>query len=124
MTKRDSRYGTAPWKKLRRQVLAEAGGVCEIQGPRCTGIATTVDHVVPSSQWPDGFWQRENPRASCPRCNFSGGAALAAESRRREQAKLYDLIWRQQSEIDSLRARLARYEDANGARRARKPAIR
>jgi 5-methylcytosine-specific restriction endonuclease McrA len=45
----DRRYSTARWQRLRRQVLIRDGGACMIQGPRCTGQATTVHDIVPSS---------------------------------------------------------------------------
>jgi hypothetical protein len=40
----DRRYSTARWQRLRKAVLAHYGHVCQIQGPRCTGYATTVHH--------------------------------------------------------------------------------
>jgi 5-methylcytosine-specific restriction enzyme A len=84
---KDRRYSAA-WQKLRRQVLAYAGGVCQIQGPRCTGAATTVDHIVPVSQWPEGSWEPENLRAACRRCNYGGGARVAAQNTKRLIADL------------------------------------
>jgi 5-methylcytosine-specific restriction endonuclease McrA len=51
----DRRYSTARWQKLRRAVLAHYGYVCQIEGPRCTGYATTVHHLIPSSQAPHLF---------------------------------------------------------------------
>jgi hypothetical protein len=48
----DRRYSTARWQRLRRAVLAHYGHVCQIQGLRCTGYATTVHHLVPSSRIP------------------------------------------------------------------------
>jgi hypothetical protein len=118
---RDARFGTAAWQRLRREVLAEAGGLCQIQGPRCEQVASSVDHIYPASTHPELFWQRENLRAACRKCNYGGGARIAARNKRREIEMLYELVWRQQSEIDTLRGQL---EEANGARRPRKPAIR
>jgi hypothetical protein len=38
----DRRYSTARWQRFRRAVLAHYGHVCQVEGPRCTGYATTV----------------------------------------------------------------------------------
>jgi 5-methylcytosine-specific restriction endonuclease McrA len=43
----DRRYSTARWQRLRKAVLAHYGYVCQLEGPRCTGYATTVHHLVP-----------------------------------------------------------------------------
>jgi 5-methylcytosine-specific restriction endonuclease McrA len=51
-----------------------------IQGPRCTGIATTVDHIIPTSQG-GAFWDTANLRASCERCNYGRGSSIAADTR-------------------------------------------
>jgi 5-methylcytosine-specific restriction endonuclease McrA len=122
---RDARYSTAAWQKLRKAVLARDGRVCQIRGPRCRGYATSVHHIVPSSQAPELFWEPSNLAAACGRCNYGGGARVAAENTRRTIEHLRLLVERQQAEIDRLIARLSRYEDANGdrVRRGRTPAI-
>ena len=74
MSARDRRYSTAAWQRLRRGVLAHDGRICQIQGPRCLGIANTVDHIVPSSVRPDLFWEPENLRPA-------GAATTAARPR-------------------------------------------
>jgi 5-methylcytosine-specific restriction endonuclease McrA len=79
----DRRYSTAALQKLRKAVLRRDGYVCRIQGPRCTGYATTVHHLIASSQAPDLFWATENLVSACPRCNFGGGAQVAADNGRR-----------------------------------------
>jgi 5-methylcytosine-specific restriction endonuclease McrA len=107
----DRRYSTAAWQKLRRAVIARAGGYCTIQGPRCTGIATTADHILPSSTHPHLFWDFENLRASCRACNYGGGARVAADNRRRRTAQLEQFIIEQQQEIARLVERLAYYEN-------------
>lgn len=33
------------WPLLRRTVLERDNGLCQIRGPRCTRIATAVDHI-------------------------------------------------------------------------------
>jgi 5-methylcytosine-specific restriction endonuclease McrA len=89
-------------------VLAHYGYVCQLQGPRCTGYATTVHHCVPSSQAPHLFWAEENLVAACSRCNYGDGARIAAENTRQTIAKLRTLVWEQQAEIDRLTERLGR----------------
>jgi 5-methylcytosine-specific restriction endonuclease McrA len=115
----DRRYSTARWQRLRKAVLAHYGHVCQLQGPRCTGYATTVHHRVPSSQAPHLFWEPSNLIASCPRCNYGGGARVAADNRRQQIAYLEQLVDEHQQEIARLAERLAYYEDRGGLRRQR-----
>ena len=107
---RDRRYSTAAWQKLRRAVLARDGHVCQIQGPRCRGYATTVHHLVPSSQAPHLFWEPSNLAAACGRCNYGGGARVAAENTRRTIEHLRALVEEQQQQIEEMAERLARCE--------------
>jgi hypothetical protein len=100
---RDPRYSTAAWQKLRKAVLARDCGICQIQGPRCRGYATSVHHLVPSSQAPELFWEPSNLAAACGRCNYGDGARIAAENTRTTIAKLRALVWEQQAEIASSR---------------------
>jgi 5-methylcytosine-specific restriction endonuclease McrA len=118
----DRRYSTARWQRLRRAVLARDGHVCQIQGPRCTLYATTVDHVLPSSTHPHLFWTATDLRAACRRCNYGVGAALAAANTRRTIEQLRALVVQQQYTIDELREKLAAYESASAKLPA--PAIR
>jgi 5-methylcytosine-specific restriction endonuclease McrA len=106
----DRRYSTARWQRLRKAVLAHYGYVCQIQGPRCTGYATTVHHRVPSSQAPHLFWEPANLVAACRRCNYGGGARVAAENTRRTVEDLRALVIEQQEQIADMAVRLARYE--------------
>jgi hypothetical protein len=92
-------------------VLAHYGYVCQVEGPRCTGYATSVHHLVPSSQVPQLFWEPSNLVASCPRCNYGDGARVAAENTRRTIEDLRVFVEQQQAEIDRLTERLAAYED-------------
>jgi hypothetical protein len=101
-------------------VLAHYGHVCQLQGPRCTGYATTVHHRVPSSQAPHLFWEPMNLVAACGACNYGGGARIQADNRRRRTAQLQQVIIEQQQEIARLVERLARYE--NGGALERQPA--
>jgi 5-methylcytosine-specific restriction protein A len=61
-------YG-AGWAAVRAFVLERDGHLCRVRGPRCTGTATTCDHIVPVI---DGgaLHDPANLRASCARCNF------------------------------------------------------
>lgn len=87
----DRRYGSQAWKRLRLEVLAAYGYVCQIQGPNCAGRATSVHHRIPSSERPDLFWSVENLTASCGPCNYAGGAYQTAEKRRKARAQTVDL---------------------------------
>lgn len=73
------------WPKVRRLVLERDGGTCIVRGPRCTGVATEVDHIVPLALGGDRL-DPDNLRASCKSCNSSRGTAMrnrkvAAEAR-------------------------------------------
>jgi 5-methylcytosine-specific restriction endonuclease McrA len=107
----DRRYSTARWQRLRKAVLAHYGYVCQVEGPRCTGYATTVHHLVPSSQAPHLFWQPSNLTASCARCNYGDGSRVAADNRRQQIAYLQQLVEEQQQQIAQMAERLARYEN-------------
>jgi 5-methylcytosine-specific restriction endonuclease McrA len=64
-----------PWRRLRAQVLREEPW-CSIRGPKCKGISTTVDHIVPLSLRPDLAHERTNLRGACTACNYRGGARM------------------------------------------------
>jgi 5-methylcytosine-specific restriction endonuclease McrA len=113
----DRRYSTARWQRLRKAVLAHYGYVCQVEGPRCTGYATTVHHLVPSSQAPHLFWEPSNLVASCPRCNYGDGSRVAADNRRQQIAHLQKLVEEQQQQIAEMAERLARYEEGPPAKR-------
>jgi 5-methylcytosine-specific restriction endonuclease McrA len=119
----DRRYSTARWQRLRKAVLVHYGHVCQVQGPRCTGYATTVHHLVPSSQAPQLFWEPSNLVAACRRCNYGDGARVAAENTRQTIERLQQIIEEQQAQIDRLLEKLAAYEAAKPVKRAA-PAIR
>ena len=73
-------------KALRLWVLDRDRWLCQINGPRCTHVATCVDHVVPVA---DGGAEHDarNMRASCVPCN----ARLSAQrtNARRKQTDRY-----------------------------------
>jgi hypothetical protein len=96
-------------------VLAQYGHVCQVQGPRCACYATTVHHLIPSSQAPDLFWEPSNLAAACRRCNYGDGSRVAADNRRQQIAYLQPLVEEQRQQIAQMAERLARYEDAETA---------
>jgi 5-methylcytosine-specific restriction endonuclease McrA len=106
----DRRYSTARWQRLRKAVLAHYGYVCQLEGLRCTGYATTVHHRVPSSQAPELFWEPSNLAAACGRCNYGDGARVAAQNTRQTIEHLRALVEEQQEQIAELTERLAHYE--------------
>jgi hypothetical protein len=95
----DRRYSTGRWQQLRKAVLAHYGYVCQIQGPRCRGYATSVHHLVPSSQAPHLFWQPGNLVAACGRCNYGDGSRIAAQNTRTTIERLRAVIEEQEQQI-------------------------
>ncbi len=102
-------------------MLAHYGHMCQVEGPRCTGYATTVHHLMPSSQAPHLFWEPSNLAAACRRCNYGDGSRVAAENTRQTIARLHEIIEEQEQQIAQMAERLAYYEDRAAKRRA--PAI-
>jgi 5-methylcytosine-specific restriction endonuclease McrA len=113
---RDRRYSSAGWQKLRRFVIARDGGLCQVQGPRCAIVATTAHHRLPSSQYPELFWDPANLEASCTPCNHHG-AQVKAENRANRQT-----IARLERELADAHARIAELE-AEPERKPARPAI-
>ncbi len=66
MPRRDSLYAW-PWSKVRAQILARDGYRCQVQGPTCTGVGTSVDHIVPLSRG-GARLDPGNLRAACSGC--------------------------------------------------------
>lgn len=62
---------TKPKRSAKQAVLRRDGGKCVLAGPRCTEVATTVDHWIP--QCLGGTHVQENLRASCDNCNQDKG---------------------------------------------------
>jgi 5-methylcytosine-specific restriction endonuclease McrA len=126
----DRRYGSLRWKKLRLAVLNRDNYECQIRGPRCRGAATSVHHVIPSSEAPHLFFDAGNLQASCSTCNSSAGAYLTRDSRRAiiEQNRYLERVVKAQEErIIELEDQLARHlngPEAEQARTRAKPAIR
>jgi 5-methylcytosine-specific restriction endonuclease McrA len=100
----DKRYSTSAWQRLRKAVLQRDGHSCRIQGPRCTGYATTVHHLVASSERPDLFWASDNLVSACTRCNYGDGRRVAAANGRRRLEQLEAIIIQQEERIHEQRA--------------------
>jgi hypothetical protein len=104
----DRRYSTARWQRLRRAVLARDGHICRIEGPRCVGYANTAHHVLPSSTHPHLFFEPSNVVAACSRCNFGGGANIAAGNRRAAGMRIAELEqrnWHLEQAVEELELR-------------------
>jgi 5-methylcytosine-specific restriction endonuclease McrA len=65
-------YNTAPWRRLRKQVLAEQS-LCEWSG--CATASLDVAHIIPRRQRPDLALDRSNVRALCHRHHSSETAS-------------------------------------------------
>jgi len=117
---RGSLYSTAAWQKTRRAILARDRYACQLRDPKCTGLATTVHHRLPSSQYPHLFFDPENLAAACRPCNYSGGREIQLANRTdRQLLNHYEqVIERQRAEIDELTRRLAECERGEAKRRA------
>jgi 5-methylcytosine-specific restriction protein A len=57
------------WSKLRASILERDGYRCQMRGPRCTGIATTVDHIREVAD--GGSDDPSNLQAACEPCHRS-----------------------------------------------------
>lgn len=68
MPMRDKRYTGSVWRRVRREILARDSEQCQIRLANCEGVATQVDHIIPSA---DGgaFYDPDNLRAACSACN-------------------------------------------------------
>lgn len=76
-----TRTSTTEHRTWRRLVLAASGGQCQIRGPRCTGLATEADHIVPVTR---GGAEHDpaNGQGACHACHQAKTNAEAAEGRR------------------------------------------
>jgi 5-methylcytosine-specific restriction endonuclease McrA len=76
----DARLTSPAYRRLRLAVLDRDRWLCQIAGPRCTGAATEVDHIVARADGGDIF-DPHNLRAACATCNRGRGAALGGQRR-------------------------------------------
>jgi 5-methylcytosine-specific restriction endonuclease McrA len=67
-------YSTPRWRAVRGYVLGRDHHRCQIQGPRCTTVATEVDHIRELDGGGAPF-DPANLRAACKPCNSSRGAS-------------------------------------------------
>lgn len=66
-----NRWGQLPQSvrdRVRIPVLERDGYRCQIRGPKCTGRASDVDHIV-SLKDGGALLDPDNLRAACPACN-------------------------------------------------------
>jgi 5-methylcytosine-specific restriction endonuclease McrA len=73
---------TAAWKRVRLRILKRDNYLCQVRGPRCTGRATQVDHIVNVA---DGGAKLDpaNLQSICPSCNAIKASREAAKARNR-----------------------------------------
>lgn len=74
-----ARKGGRPWRRV-REIVLKRDPECTIRGPRCTGISTTVDHIVPISLG-GAELDPANLRGACGRCNYRGGQRITTAKR-------------------------------------------
>jgi hypothetical protein len=82
--------------------------------PRCNGRAETAHHTLPSSVYPEHFFDVGYLIAACKACNFADGAKLRNANARNREAQLRSVIEEQRQEIERLLGRLSRYETPDG----------
>jgi hypothetical protein len=71
----------AHFQRVRRQVLAATGGLCELRHRGCTNAATTV-HLDPELEGNHDLATVENCKAACSHCHGVEDGGRAAASRR------------------------------------------
>lgn len=90
----DIRLNSREWRALKEWVLDRDRHVCQMRGPRCTTIATCVDHIIART---DGgnMWDPTNLRAACRPCNSGGGAEITNRRRARYRTGVaeYETRW-------------------------------
>jgi 5-methylcytosine-specific restriction endonuclease McrA len=63
------------WRRSRLTILERDHYECQIRGPKCSGVATEVDHIIPHMYGGDSG--PDNLRAACKPCNSAAGARLS-----------------------------------------------
>jgi 5-methylcytosine-specific restriction endonuclease McrA len=79
-TKSGQVTSTAAWKRLRLQILKRDNYRCQERGPRCTGRATQVDHIVNVAAG-GAELDPANLQSICPSCNAIKASREAAKAR-------------------------------------------
>ena len=110
----DRRYTTSAWQKTRKAILQRDGYACRIRGPRCTGQATCVHHIIPSSQRPDLFFASDNLQAACQACNSGGGRRVGLENQRTNLLQIAGAIEQLSQRVEALSERVTELERATG----------
>ncbi len=76
---RQARGYDADWERLRLAILRRDQWRCRIDGPGCTRLATSVDHIVPLALG-GARLDPANLRAACGHCNSARGARTESAS--------------------------------------------
>ena len=71
MTVQDA-WHTRAARRLRDQVIREEP-TCRLRLDGCTGLSTTVDHIIARSKRPDLVLVRSNLQGACAKCNYKRG---------------------------------------------------
>ena len=82
----DLAYRSA-WQRIRPVILHRDGYQCQIQGPRCAGLATTVDHIDDVDTHGPAIPPLDRLRAACVPCNSGRGAAMGNAKRARKPSR-------------------------------------
>lgn len=69
------------WQTIRREVLDRDDRRCQLNGPRCTGLATEVDHIGDNLNHDE-----TNLRAACRTCHAQRSATQGHEAMRARRA--------------------------------------
>lgn len=75
------RTGNRAWRQLRAQALDRDNHECQLRGPRCTGHAVQVDHVMPAHR--GGTDDVENLVSVCRSCHAAKSQREATVARNR-----------------------------------------
>jgi 5-methylcytosine-specific restriction endonuclease McrA len=69
VTQRDPVHHSARWRRVRADVLHRDDWQCQIRGPKCQLVATTVDHITALCDGGSPY-DPANLRAACTMCNY------------------------------------------------------
>jgi hypothetical protein len=116
-------YSTSRWQKTSRFVIAR-DRVCRVRAPGCTGRAETAHHLLPTSQYPEKFFDVRFIVGCCRRCNAHGGQVKSTNrANRMTISHLERVVEEREAEIEDLRAELARRDEAERTARHVVPRI-
>jgi 5-methylcytosine-specific restriction endonuclease McrA len=87
-------YDSAAWRRVQPKVLERDGRWCQLRYAKCTGVATTVDHIIRPEDAPELAFEMSNLRAACRSCNTARRNKMrAAWARRYEQQHSNRRAW-------------------------------